>query len=59
MSPDIEVMRQWVSDMYKGERWKKRVKNMPDSQVTAIYLKKQTEVVKETKKKSEEPDIPF
>lgn len=56
--PPIEVMRQWVSDMYKGERWKKRVKNMPDSQVTAIYLKKQIEVVQEVKKKSE-PDIPF
>jgi hypothetical protein len=58
MSPDIEVMRQWVANMYKGERWKKRVAKMPDSQVTAIYLKKQAEVVKEVKKKSE-PDIPF
>lgn len=57
--PPIEVMRQFVHDMYKGERWKKRVARMPDEQVTAIYLKKhQVPKTQEVKKKSE-PDIPF
>lgn len=34
-----EQKRQYVSDLYPGENWKRSVKRMPDAQVTAIYLK--------------------
>jgi len=30
--------RQYVSDLYSGHKWKKRVEKMNDDQVTAIYL---------------------
>lgn len=60
MTPDIGVMRDEVSKMYKGDKWKRRVKKMPDSQITAIYLKRQANIVQATaKKKKSEPDIPF
>lgn len=28
-----------VSNAYDGKDWKRRVKNMPDNQITAIYLR--------------------
>ena len=60
MSPDIEVMRQAVNDMYRGEKWKRRVKKMPDEQITAIYMKRQANAAAKAKpKKKSEPDIPF
>lgn len=30
--------RQYVSDLYSGPRWKRRVEKMHDDQVAAIYL---------------------
>ena len=30
--------RQYVSDLYSGPKWKRKVEHMPDDQVTAIYL---------------------
>jgi hypothetical protein len=33
--------RQFVSDLYSGHKWKKRVEKMSDDQVVAIYLKSQ------------------
>jgi hypothetical protein len=30
--------RQYVSDLYSGPKWKKRVEKMRDDQVAAIYL---------------------
>jgi len=36
-----EQKRAYVSDLYDGPKWKKRVKKMSDDQVTAIYLKHQ------------------
>lgn len=35
--------RQYVYDLYSGPKWKKRVRNMSDDQVTALYLKHQNE----------------
>ena len=35
---DIEDMRAYISDVYKGERWKRKVARMRDSQVMAIYF---------------------
>lgn len=35
--------RLYVADLYPGPRWKRRVERMPDDQVTAIYLKHQSD----------------
>lgn len=32
-------MRETLRDMYPGERWRKKVANMSDSQVHAIYMR--------------------
>ena len=34
-----ELKRMYVSNLYPGPAWKKRVEKMPIDQVTAIYLK--------------------
>jgi ribosomal silencing factor RsfS len=40
MSPDIHVMREEVRKLYPlSKKWKRKVKNMPDAQVIAIYMK--------------------
>ena len=36
-----EQMRAEIMTYYRGENWRKRVAAMPDSQVQAIYFKKQ------------------
>ena len=36
----IEQMRAEVANLYPGESWKRRVLNMSDAQVFAIYQKK-------------------
>lgn len=33
----IEQMREYVSKMYPSDKWKFRVKTMPDNQIIAIY----------------------
>lgn len=33
----IEQMRAEVANLYSGEAWKRRVHNMPDAQILAIY----------------------
>lgn len=35
----IEQMRNEVSKAYNGQKWKDKVRNMSDAQVTAIYYK--------------------
>lgn len=35
----IEMMRKYVSDVYPGKAWAKRVKEMLASQVQAIYYR--------------------
>lgn len=34
-----EQKRVYVSNLYSGPKWKKRVEKWPDDQITAIYLK--------------------
>lgn len=60
MTPDINAMRQYVSDLYSGPRWKHRVRHMSDAQVVAIYFREQAkEKPAEKAKESNEDDIPF
>ena len=35
---DIREMRRRISEVYNGLGWKKKVANMPDMQVYAIYM---------------------
>lgn len=35
--------RVYVSDLYPGHNWKRKVDRMPDDQITAIYLKHQAD----------------
>lgn len=37
--PTESKERAAVSNAYSGKDWKKRVKNMPDDQIAAIYLR--------------------
>jgi hypothetical protein len=58
----IELMRQEVSAMYNGARWRRRVRRMADEQVIAIFLrerKKAEEDAKEKKEEKPDDDIPF
>ncbi len=63
----IEVMRREISNVYSGEKWKKRVKNMPENQVLAVYnsfvktdrFEKQKEKEKEQKKEPEYKQLTF
>lgn len=54
--------RQYVSDLYHGAKWKKRVEKMRDDEITAIYLKHIQEgtmpVHQETEEEQEHLDIP-
>lgn len=61
MSDDIHRKRAFVSDMYPGKGWKRKVKHMSDIQVTAIYLKEQAKPkkAKPEKEKENHDDIPF
>jgi hypothetical protein len=38
---DIEEKRAFVAGMYDGPRWKRRVKQMTDAQVVAIFIREQ------------------
>jgi len=59
MSDDINRKRAYVSDLYSGPGWKRKVKNMSDKQVVAIYLKSQAEANKPKPKEEPKDDIPF
>lgn len=41
MVTDADRKRTYVSDLYPGAHWKRKVSRMPDEQITAIYLKHQ------------------
>jgi len=34
---NVETMRREIAGVYSGEKWKKRVKQMPENQVLAVY----------------------
>lgn len=55
---DIEVKRAFVADLYPGPGWKQKVKQMPEAQVIAIYMREQEHPHKDDKKKDGD-DIPF
>lgn len=62
MTPDINIMRQEVVNLYpKAPKWRKRVNQMDDAQVTAIYFNRIASKAAEeaAKDKKDEPDIPF
>lgn len=54
--PSIEYMRNYVREMYKGERWARRVRQMTDNQIMAIYMKRNPNV---NKPKPEPPRSDF
>ena len=35
---NVETMRSEIAKVYTGDGWKKKVKNMPENQVVAVYL---------------------
>lgn len=41
MSSDIEAKRAAIAELYSGPGWKRKVRNMTDKQVVAIYLREQ------------------
>ena len=47
---DVEDMRAYISDVYKGEGWKRRVARMRDSQVMAIYFSFMDRITKKKRK---------
>lgn len=56
---DIAQKRAFVYDLYPGRGWHKRVDRMPDSQVTAIFLRehnKKAETQSETDLKEDSQD---
>ena len=40
---NIQAVRKYVMDLYPNQTWHRKVHNMPDKQVYAIYRKKQEE----------------
>lgn len=51
--------RAFVADLYPGPKWKQKVKNMPDGQVIAIYLRESSKPKNDKPKESGNDDIPF
>lgn len=45
--------------MYPGPKWAKRVRNMSDAQVFAIWIKNQQSKTKDEKTDEADPPIPF
>lgn len=60
---EIEKKRSFVSDLYPGTRWRRRVRRMSDDQVIAIYLRETTKEASKPpdkpKEKEKDDDIPF
>lgn len=59
---DIDRKRAFVAELYSGPGWKRKVANMSDARVVAIYLSHQDDEHKTKPKKKEESGddgIPF
>lgn len=58
---EIEMKRAYVADLYPGPGWKKKVQEMPDAQVIAIYLREHERPHNQNDKPKEsgDDDIPF
>lgn len=52
------MKRAYVTSLYDGPKWAKKVREMPDSQVIAIYLR-ETSKPKTDKPKESGDDIPL
>ena len=59
MSPNVEAMRQYISDLYSGPRWKSKVQRMPDNQIIAIYFKAKAKEEEKEKESKANGEIPF
>lgn len=56
----IEYMRNALLNLYKSDRWARRVRHMPDGQVTAIYMKEFAEPKKpKDEKEPPQDETPF
>jgi hypothetical protein len=56
--PSVDEMRYFVADMYPGPKWKKKVKDMPDGQVMAIYMREHDKTHPSHDKPKEKSDDP-
>ena len=56
---DISLARSTVAAMYDGRHWKRKVDQMPDYQVLAIYAKQVEKQAKAEKQKAEQEDLGF
>lgn len=65
MTNEMEQKRAYVSALYPGKRWRRRVRRMPDSQVVAIFLREKNKESDKPKDPPADPpkekpdDIPF
>lgn len=55
---DKANQRAFVAALYPGKSWKRRVKNMPDGQIFAIY-KRESNKPKKPRQESDDADTPF
>ena len=51
----VEAMRSYISKMYISDRWHRKVINMPDRQVIAIYRTMKARGQQPPKRKDNEP----
>lgn len=51
--------RIFVSDLYSGKEWKRKVSKMPDGQIHAIYMKEQNKQIKDKKETEAKDNEPF
>jgi hypothetical protein len=58
MTEDIALKRDFVRSLYPGPRWARRVKQMSDSQVVAIYLREHNKAPKPKPPERENDDPP-
>lgn len=61
---EIDQKRAFVADLYPGPGWKEKVKQMPDAQVIAIYMREKNREhpnrdEPKKPKESDGGDIPF
>jgi hypothetical protein len=58
MSPEQEK-RDFVAAMYPSDKWRKKVANMSDAQVFAIFKRAQEKAQQPKPVKPDQDDIPF
>ena len=53
---NIDYARSFVKQMYPSDKWRRRVRNMPDDQILAIYYKHESD--RHAKKVTCKSDVP-